>query len=382
MPTRDIIEQMIGLFVREVIGTRRKDVIRLIIAEGSRFPKLAEFHYREVLSRVMAAMSALMARAIARGEVKNPGLCEISAIDGGAGPRRRDLERIVRTFRAARCRRHDARASRYYFRRKESAMMFYRIASKIILAPLIGAALLLAACSKEAENEFQGWIEADLIFISPDEQGRVETMMVREGDRVEQGTPLFTLDSDLQRADLAVAEAAVINTKQAFDRAQQLLKVASGTQRDFDVTQAAYRQADAQLGAAQTRLDRRKLSSPVAGVIQQIYFRPGETVPASRPIMAVLPPGNIKVRFFIPERMLARIAIGDQVRVTCDGCANNITAPVTFISRNAEFTPPVIYSLEERSKLVYLVEARPAQTEMLRVGQPVSVEVKLREAPK
>lgn len=257
-------------------------------------------------------------------------------------------------------------------------MMFYRIAP----VALIGVALLLAACSKEAENEFQGWIEADLIFISPDEQGRVETMMVREGDRVEKDTPLFTLDSDLQRADLAVAQAAVTNTRQAFDRAQQLLKVASGTQRDFDVAQAAYRQADAQLGAAQTRLGRRKLASPIAGVIQQIYFRPGETVPPSRPIIAVLPPGNIKVRFFVPERMLARIAIGDEVRVTCDGCPNNITAPVTFISRNAEFTPPVIFSLEERSKLVYLVEARPAQTEMLRVGQPVSVEVKLHEAPK
>ena len=256
-------------------------------------------------------------------------------------------------------------------------MMFYRVVSVALLS-----ALLLAGCSKEPDNEFQGWIEADFIFISPDEQGRVETMMVREGDHVEKGTPLFTLDSDLQRADLAVAEAALTNTKQAFDRAQQLLKTASGTQRDYDVAQAAYRQADAQLGAARTRLDRRRLASPVAGVIQQIYFRPGETVPASRPIMAVLPPGNIKVRFFIPERMLARIAIGDEVRVTCDGCASNITAPVTYISRNVEFTPPVIYSLEERSKLVYLVEARPAQTETLRVGQPVSVVVKLRETPK
>jgi len=118
--------------------------------------------------------------------------------------------------------------------------MFYRF------VPLaLTAALLLSACSKDAENEFQGWVEADLIFVSPDEQGRVETMMVREGDRVEQGTPLFTLDADLQRADLAVAEAALVNTKQAFERAQQLLKVASGTQRDFDTTQAAYRQADA-----------------------------------------------------------------------------------------------------------------------------------------
>jgi HlyD family secretion protein len=257
-------------------------------------------------------------------------------------------------------------------------MMFYRIAPMALMT----AALLLAGCSKEAENEFQGWIEADLIFVSPDEQGRVETMMVREGDRVEKDTPLFTLDSDLQRADLAVAQAALTNTKQAFERATQLLKSASGTQRDYDIAQAAYRQAEAQFGAAQTRLDRRKLASPVAGVVQQIYFRPGETVPASRPIMSVLPPGNIKVRFFIPEQFLARIAIGNEVRVTCDGCASNITAPITFISRNAEFTPPVIYSLEERSKLVYLVEARPAQTDMLRVGQPVSVEVKLREMPK
>jgi len=254
--------------------------------------------------------------------------------------------------------------------------------SRIARVALIGAALLLSACSKDPENEFQGWVEADLIFVSPDEQGRVETMSVREGDRVEKDKLLFTLDSDLQRADLAVAEAALTNAKQAFERAQQLLRSASGTQREFDTTQAAYRQAEAQLGAARTRLDRRKLASPVAGIIQQVYYRPGETVPASRPIIAVLPPGNIKIRFFIPERLLARIAIGDEVRITCDGCASNITAPVTFISRNVEFTPPVIFSLEERSKLVYLVEARPAQTEMLRVGQPVSVEMKLREAPK
>ena len=85
MPTRDIVEQMIGLFVREVIGTRRKDVIRLVIAEGPRFPKLAEFHYREVLSRVMAAMSALMARAIARGEVKNPAYAKFPQLMAAPG---------------------------------------------------------------------------------------------------------------------------------------------------------------------------------------------------------------------------------------------------------------------------------------------------------
>ena len=85
MPTRDIVEQMIGLFVREVVGTRRGDVIRLVIAEGPRFPKLAEFHYREVLSRVMAAMSALMARGIARGEVKNPAYAKFPQLMAAPG---------------------------------------------------------------------------------------------------------------------------------------------------------------------------------------------------------------------------------------------------------------------------------------------------------
>jgi AcrR family transcriptional regulator len=85
VPTRDIIERIVALFVREVIGTRRKDVIRLVISEGSRFPALAEFHYREVLSRVIGAMSALMARAIARGEVKNPAYAKFPQLIAAPG---------------------------------------------------------------------------------------------------------------------------------------------------------------------------------------------------------------------------------------------------------------------------------------------------------
>lgn len=250
------------------------------------------------------------------------------------------------------------------------------------LALMIAAAALLAGCAKNDRNEFQGWVEADLIFISPDEQGRVETMNVREGDRVELGTLLVTLDSDLQKSDVGVVEAALTNARQTFERAQQLAKSGSGTQRDFDNAQATLRQAQAQLNSAQTRLARRTLTSPVAGIVQQVYYRPGETVPASRPIISVLPPGNIKVRFFVSEGLLPRIAIGDQARVICDGCAADLQATITFIARSAEFTPPVIFSLEERSKLVFLVEARPERPENLRVGQPVSVTITPREMPK
>lgn len=107
--------------------------------------------------------------------------------------------------------------------------------------------------------------------------------------------------------------------------------------------------------------------------MQQIYYRPGEMVPAGRPVLSLLPPGNIKVRFYIPETALPTIAYGDTVKVTCDGCAGDLTARVSFIARQSEFTPPVIYSLEERSKLVFLIEALPEKPGELRVGQPVDV---------
>jgi HlyD family secretion protein len=241
------------------------------------------------------------------------------------------------------------------------------------IAIVLAASLALAACNSAGDPGFQGWVEADLIFVGPDEAGRVETLTVREGDAVRLGAPLFTVDPDLQQADVGVWEAQLINTRQAYERAQSLLKSAAGTQRALDEAEAALRTAEARLNSAQTRLARRRSASPVAGTVQQIYYRQGELVPAGRPVVALLPPGNIKVRFFVPEAMLPRIALGDGVNIRCDGCREDIPARVTFISRTSEFTPPVIYSLEERAKLVFLIEARTDQVQNLRVGQPVSV---------
>ena len=251
----------------------------------------------------------------------------------------------------------------------------------VILA-LVAAALMLMLPSwqRPEEQVFQGWVEAELIFVSPDEIGRIETLSVREGDRVELKAPLFTLDDDLQRADVNQVQAQVTNARQALDRAQQLVKTAAGTQRAVDDAEMAMRTAEARLNSSQTRLTRRRVFSPVAGTVQQIYFRQGEIVAAGRPILALLPPANIKLRFFVPEAKLPQIALGDTVRVRCDGCAGDLTARVSFISRTAEYTPPVIYSLEERSKLVFLIEARPPDGEKFRVGQPVSVSLAEPEA--
>jgi HlyD family secretion protein len=241
-------------------------------------------------------------------------------------------------------------------------------------ALLVALALQLSACGDKAQV-FQGWIEANLIFVSADEVGRVDTLAVKEGDMVQQGAPLFTLDADLQLAAVNQANASLVNAKQTFERAQQLARTGSGTQKDYDAAEAALRVAEAQLNTAQTRLARRKVASPFTGTIEQIYFRPGEIAPANRPIVALLPPGNLKVRFFVPQAALPQIKYDDAVAVSCDGCEAGLTARVTFISRSAEYTPPVIYSNEERSKLVFLIEAVPDRPELFRVGQPVSVKL-------
>jgi HlyD family secretion protein len=86
-----------------------------------------------------------------------------------------------------------------------------------------------------------------------------------------------------------------------------------------------------------------------------------------------MPPGNMKLRFFVPETELPKLSIGDEVKVTCDNCAADLTAKIYFIATTAEYTPPVIYSLDERNKLVYLIQARPSRPDVLRVGQPISV---------
>jgi HlyD family secretion protein len=235
------------------------------------------------------------------------------------------------------------------------------------------AVVALAACDDGNDRLLQGWVEADLVFVSPDEQGRVEVEKVREGDRVTKGELLFTLDDDLQAADVAVKEAAVTNARQGFDRAKQLLTSAAGTQKTYDDAEAALRQAKANLDWSKTRLARRRGLSPADGTIQDVYFRPGETVPPGRAVMSLLPPGNLKIRFFAPEAVLPTIKYGDTVGVSCDGCEKGLTAKVTFIAKSAEYTPPVIYSREERAKLVFLIEAHPEQPEKFRVGQPITV---------
>ena len=241
-----------------------------------------------------------------------------------------------------------------------------------ILAALAVAGAL-AGCNDKRDPGYQGWVEADMIFVSPDESGRVTKLNVREGDEVKNGEQLYSVDDDLQQADLNQNNATLANAQQTYDRAFSLSKTGAGTQATLDSAVSALRVAEARVNTSKTRLARRNGFAPVGGTVQQIYFREGEMVPAQRPVLSIMPPGNMKLRFFVPEADLPKLAIGDEVQVTCDACAADLTAKIYFIATTAEYTPPVIYSLDERNKLVYLIQARPSRPDALRVGQPISV---------
>ena len=204
---------------------------------------------------------------------------------------------------------------------------------------------------------------------------------------------------DQARADLKLAEENHVRAvdlverdvapRQRLDEAERTLNAARSRVAELDnrlrlavlparadQIAAARQEADAAkaaLAQVQTQLDDRSVHAPAAGRVDRIYFRPGEFAAAGQPVVSILPPENIKVIFFIPEPQLARVSMGAGVALMCDGCPPNLQGTVSFIATGAEFTPPVIYSDNERTKLVYRVEARPSLPRSLNPGQPLRI---------
>ncbi|MFM0340612.1 HlyD family secretion protein [Paraburkholderia fungorum] len=139
--------------------------------------------------------------------------------------------------------------------------------------------------------------------------------------------------------------------------------------------QAQVAAAEAAVAQAQWKLDQKRVAAPAQGLVYDTLYRKGEWVPAGSPIVQMLPPQNVKVRFFVPETIVGRLTPDRHVRIHCDGCSADVPAQITYVSSEAEYTPPVIYSNESRAKLVFMVEAHPsvADATKLHPGQPVSV---------
>jgi HlyD family secretion protein len=267
------------------------------------------------------------------------------------------------------------------------------------LVPLL-ALLALSACGRSEDHYWLGYAEGDNVFISAPQPGWVTGMTVDRGSQLHPGQALFALDDTHEKAarDQAIAaiaqdnaaiaqeQANLVYTGKELARQSGLARANAGVPATLDQTLASHQQSQAhivqlqgQLKQAQAALDdanyqlsQRSVVSYVSGSVQDIYFREGEYAPASTPVLSVLPPKNIYVRFFVPETEFAKVTLGEKVRVTCDGCTP-MDATITFIAQQEEYTPPVIFSEGNREKLVFKLEARAPGGLKLNPGQPVEV---------
>ena len=176
---------------------------------------------------------------------------------------------------------------------------------------------------------------------------------------------------DQARADLASATAKVRGMQAAVDQ----LRASTGRPEEIQAQMAGAAGSNAALTAAQWRLSQRHFKAVTGGVVADVLARPGETIQAGSPVVSLMPPGNIFIRFFIPEPMLGQVHRGDRLTFACDGCKDGLEGTVEYISPQAEYTPPLIYSDQSRAKLIYMVQARPRadQALLFNPGQPVTV---------
>jgi HlyD family secretion protein len=297
----------------------------------------------------------------------------------------------------------------------------------------IGVACLLAlsfaSCNDDDKNRFQGYAEAEYVYVATSAAGRLDKLMVSRGQTVEANAPLFELEHENETAEVQQARAQLEDLKtgkrkeeidvlraqleQAIAaeklsatqaaRDERQYKIGAISQAHLDTSRSMHerdkdhvdelsnqlktgelpsreeqiRAAEAAQVQAQWKLSQKSASAGQEALVFDTLFVTGEWVPAGAPVVSLLPPGNIKVRFFVPEETVGTLKMQQTVTIHCGGCAKDVAAQISYIFPEPEFTPPVIYSNEARSKLVFMIEARPKPEDatLLHPGQPVEVHV-------
>jgi len=254
------------------------------------------------------------------------------------------------------------------------------------------AVVLIAGCSRSPTNVFQGYVEGEYVYVASPLGGTLTNLAVARGDQLKSGQLLFTLERGseadaLKSAELNLKQAeASLKLSESMLVRRKELRANNGVispeeldqaqmQRDADAAQVASLRAA--VNRAKWSFDQKQQFAPEDAFVQDTLYRQGEFVTAGNPVVVLLPPENIKTRFFVPEAVLPRIKAGETVTVTIDGAPRTYSATINYISTQNEFTPPVIYSRENRAKLIYMIEAKfsPSDAAELRPGQPVDVTI-------
>jgi len=254
------------------------------------------------------------------------------------------------------------------------------------------AVIFIAGCSRNPTNEFQGYVEGEYVYVASPLGGTLTNLAVARGDTVKSGQLLFTLERGSEADALKSAELNLKQSEASLKLSESMLarrkelrannEVISPEeldqaqmQHDADAAQVASLQAA--VSRAKWSFDQKQQFAPEDAFVQDTLYRQGEFVTAGNPVVVLLPPENIKTRFFVPEAVLPRIKAGETVTVTMDGAPHSYSATINYISTQNEFTPPVIYSRENRAKLIYMIEAKfsPSDAAELHPGQPVDVKL-------
>jgi HlyD family secretion protein len=258
--------------------------------------------------------------------------------------------------------------------RVEAGQLLFRIDDEEAEAAMAEARASLARSEAELANLRHGQRPPEIAVIEA-QIAEAEAALDASRREFERQRALFErrvaseAQLDQAREEVTVAEARVAAAKRERDVATLPARAA-----EIEAGQRAVEAARAALAQAQARLSRYAVETPVSGRIEDVYYRLGEVALQAAPVLSLLPDGARKVIVFVSEPARPAFTPGRALAVSCDGCPDGLTARVTFLATEAEFTPPVIFSRERREKLVFRVEAAlPENADALPLGQPVEV---------
>ncbi|KTD13607.1 hemolysin D [Legionella gratiana] len=265
--------------------------------------------------------------------------------------------------------------------------------------------LLLISCNNEKNKSFSGYIDTDLVYLSSDFGGRLTDLAISKGQIVKKNQFLFKLE---QTNELYNVKMSQLGTKELLAQRQQTLiqlnyneinyrrivamrKQNAASQNDLDAAQKDLNISKQQLADIDVKIKNNQLEvadkkwlvtrkenfAPEQGIIFDTYYTQGEFVQAAAPILSLITKNNIKAIFFVPEEKLSQLRLNEHVTIKTDQNAHFATGHISYISNIAEYTPPIIYSREERQRLVFRIEAKidTPDLEKIHYGQPVTLEL-------
>lgn len=272
----------------------------------------------------------------------------------------------------------------------------------VILVVLLTAGL--TACNQQSTIKIPGYVEGRYTYLSPLFTGTLKSLNVAPGMEVRAGQVLFTLELPPTSENLAIAKAKIQEVTNQMKKANVyfelqktnnlrntiLLKKDIISKEEFDKGKAVYEQAFEDKKAAEARLlsvkaDEKKIlwemsqktiTAPTNSIVYNTFYMVGENIQANAPVLSLLDPKKVKIIFFVPQGMLGQLKPNQLIKVAYDGGKKPIKAKISYIANKVEYTPPVIYSIEERQRLVFRVEATPDLDVVLskiHPGQPVSI---------